>query len=294
MTQKFTGILLVGGKMHKKAVRFLSVESENWTRLEDLPNEGRRLGGSVAMNDGIYFVAGVKNKNIDKYYPSTGVFETVGRTHEYVSSFGICKYDSKNLIFAGGNVGWGLEVNTTYIYNTETNTLKRVGDLSAPRDGLALVRSENGDIYAIGGHNRKRFFNTIEKFDKDTQAWNVIEAELVLPRCYFKAVAYKSFIYIIGGRLQDKTVTDTIEKFDTKTREVKIIEAKLKEARDDYAIAKIDNDVAVIGGCKINNSHNETYSPLNSVEVINLHSEKLYDRKSQIDEADCGFTANVV
>ena len=123
------------------------------------------------------------------------------------------------LLHSGNNY----RVKTSYIYNTSTNLLKRVGDLSTVRYGHVLVRSDDGDVYAIGGDDANDdCLDTIEKFDRNTRAWSVVGSKLNYPRSHFQAVAYESFIYVISGQLQHKNVARSIEKFDTRTGKVRV------------------------------------------------------------------------
>ena len=89
------------------------------------------------------------------------------------------------------------------------------------RYGHVLIKSESGDIYAIGGDDANdNCLDTIEKFNVETQTWSVIESKLNYPRSHFQAVTYKNFIYVISGQFQDKNVAYSIEKFDTTTGDV--------------------------------------------------------------------------
>ena len=101
---KFTGILLVGGTTHPKAVQQFSLANSRWRSLADLISE-RRYHRSVTLENGVYIVGGVGNKNIERYDPSTGTFVTVGSLAEYPYSFGVCAFDHESFIFAGGKEG---------------------------------------------------------------------------------------------------------------------------------------------------------------------------------------------
>ena len=245
------------------------------------------------MKNGIYIVGGFDNYEISKLNPSTGVFENVALLDEYRFNFGICALDNENFIFAGGfddNYNWNA-VKTSYIFNTNTNTFKKLGNLNTERSGLALVKSENGDIYAIGGEdNNERVLNTIEKFDEKSQSWKNVNSKLKTARCNIQAVAYKNFIYILGGVLQTKLMTNSIEKFDTITGEVQVIKTKLNLGRCEFAVTKFKNLVYVFGG--LIDDPNERYSSRNTVEIFNLDLEEIKEGKS-LKNADFSFTANI-
>ena len=261
--------------------------------MKNLPSK-RILHGSITMEDGIYIVGGKNNNNIDKYNPSTGVFEKVALMAEYGRSFEICSVDSESFIFAGGLDGKDSSVTTSYIFNTNSNTLKKVGSLNTGRYGCPLVKSEDGDIYAIGGGDEKmNCLNTIEKFDEKSLKWKDFSTKLKTARSYFQAVAYKNFIYIIGGELQNGTITNSIEKFDTISKEIKVIKTKLNIGRSFFAVAKLENLVYIIGGQVHNFIVEAEIIETNTVEVFDLELEKVHEGKS-IQVADSGFTANIL
>ena len=280
-----TGVLLVGGSNHPSSVQLFSFASKQWTSLKNLPTE-RMFHGSITMENGIYIVGGKNNKNIDKYNPSTGVFEKVALMAEYRYLFEICSVDSKSFIFTGGIDGKDHSVATSYIFNTNSKTLKKVGNLNTERYGFALVKSEDGDIYAIGGGDgQNNCLNTIEQFDKKTQSWKNVNTKLKIARRKFEAVAYKNYIYIISGMIQNCTKTNSIEKFDTITGEIKVIKTKLNLGRRSFAVAKLKNLVYIFGGLT-------DLSIENTVEVFNLDLEEIKEGKD-FRNADFGSTANI-
>ena len=255
--------------------------------MKSLPTE-RMFHGSITMEDGIYIVGGIRNDEISKLNPSTESFENVALLEEHQNSFGICTLDNESFIFAGGldDSDPRDTVETSYIFNTNTDTLKKVGNLNTERHGLALVKSEDEDIYAIGGGDEKmNCLNTIEKFDKKSLKWKDFSTKLKTARRYFQAVAYKNFIYIIGGELNNRTITNSIEKFDTITKEIKFIKTKLNIGRSEFAAAKFKNLVYILGG----SVHSST---ANTVEVFNLDLEEIKEGEN-FKNADDSFTANI-
>ena len=249
-----------------KAVYSFSLAGKKWAPLKNLPS-GRIYHGSVSTKDGIYIVGGTSNKNVDKFDPLTRNFKNVSSLEIYLEYFGICQYNSESFIVAGGYE----TSKTTYLYNTKYNTFKQVGDLNSKRVGDVLVKSEDGDIYAIGGmKSRNELSNTIEKFDRKNQSWKVVDAKLVLSRFNHQAVAYKNFIYVIGGRLQTGSVTNTIEKFNLRTEKVEIMQTKLNVARTGFAVAKLKKYVYIIGGDTTDYSirPRPTVTSTNSVEIF--------------------------
>ena len=118
------------------------------------------------MKNGVYIVGG----DIDPYYDvdrfdrATRTFSTVSSLRLFRQNIGICQYDSDSFIISGGNdLGWAHETNH--------DTLTQVGNLTKARNEHVMVKSEDGDIFAIGGYD---CLNTVENFDRKTQTWSVI------------------------------------------------------------------------------------------------------------------------
>ena len=104
-----------------------------------------------------------------------------------------------------------------------------------------------------------------------------------------QAVAYKNFIYIIGGRLENEKITNSIEKFDTITGEIQTVETKLHVARTGFAVARLRNLVYIMGG-NIDLPIKDTYT--DSVEIFNLELETIKKGKN-LPFADENFTAHI-
>ena len=281
-------MLLIGGYRNRKGFYSFSFVSEQWTRLQNLPGV-RLCHASVVMNDGIFIVGGLSNKYIDRFDVSTRTFTKVNSLKESRRDFGICQYDSQHFIFAGGrDYDNRVTLKTSYLYNITTNSFSQVGNLKTKRSGLVLIKSENGDIFAIGGANKQfETLKTIEKFDKQSRTWKVIPTKLKIGRFEPRAVAYKHFIFLIGGNQQNYKMTNSIEKIDTTTGEVEVIQTKLRQARNCFAVAKHGHLVYIIGG--ITNG-SEVAS---TVEILNLKYETVQEGKS-IPFEDEAFTAHIL
>ena len=246
------------------------------------------------MKDSLYIVGGAFSSSIDIFDLNTRTFNTVNSLNEVRDHFGSCQYDENNSIIAGGRDMNFVLTSTCYLYNVITNSLKQVGSLNIKRHGHVLVKSEDGGIYAIGGAITDNVLSSVEKFDKRLQTWKLIEAKLIVERYQPQAVAYKNFIFIIGGKQTRDRITNSIEKFNTRTGEMKIIQAKLKVGRCHFAIAKY-NQLAYIMGGIVSDLSKKPVEILNSfsVEVFNLELETVEEGKS-IPFEDSGFTAHVV
>ena len=118
-----------------------------------------------------------------------------------------------------------------------------------------------------------------------------MNTKLIVGRLAPRAVAYKNFIYIIGGKQQNGGSTNCIEKFDTRTGEIIIIQEKLQVPRCYFAIAKNGHLVYIMGGYVAKNHVKSVSTKL--VEIFNLSSETVEEGKSLPFENSC-FTAHIV
>ena len=106
--------MLTGGSNYttSRSLSSFSLATKKWTRLGDLPS-GRFYHGSVVLNNSLYLVGGVGNRNIDKYDASTETFATVKSMETERSRFGACKCNDDSLIVAGGYMNGSTQVSCT-------------------------------------------------------------------------------------------------------------------------------------------------------------------------------------
>ena len=134
---------------------------------------------------------------------------------------------------------------------------------------------------------------TDKKFDKITQTWSVFEAEINNGRLYPQAVAYKNFIYVLGGQIKNQKQADSIEIIDITTGEVITTQTKLKYARYSFALVKVQNLAYIIGE---NITDHSVKSPreicTETVEILNLES-KAKRIGSKLPFAGASLTANI-
>ena len=253
--------------------------------MPDLPT-GRYYHGTIVLQD-VYIVGGWDNKDLDRYDNISKTFKTKHSLQTGRCNFGICEYDSKHFIIAGGDDDY-YTTRTSYLYDVTSNKFKKVGNLNSKRHGHVLVNCMD-EIYAIGGSNDD-CLNTIEIFDKSTKLWRVIRAKLVIARFYHCAVAHKHFIFVIGGMKQDFKILNSIEKFNTLSGKIELLQIKLRVARSLFALTKLEKSVFIIGG-QVKSKKSDKFT--GSVEILNLEHEKLYLGKS-VPIADKGFCSCVL
>ena len=278
--------------------------------MQDLPSE-RSYHGSAVVNNTLYLIGGEGNKNIDKYDAATKSFVTVKSLDTARSDFGICNYNDNSIIVAGGRID-GEKTSTSFLYNTSSNKIKKLGELNEKKSGLVLVNCL-GTVFSVGGCN---FGKNIEKFSPLENKWKTTKSSLNIGRFQPGAVAHKEFIYIFGGHNEHRKMVSSIEKFNTKTGEVTTIESKLLIPRNCFASYKIFSDVYIIGGDTFDYStiipanNNSGYTQqlaitikknvldfinhfTNTTEIFNLNSEEIRQGIS-FPVSDEGFTAGVL
>ena len=159
-----------------------------------------------------------------------------------------------------------------FLFNTNTKTFKKVGNMKSKKYGHALVHIE-GIVYSVGGRDEDyEELNTIETFDPVTEQWKTSDVKLHIARADHQAVAHKHFIYIFGGYCGDGR-TDTIEKYNLLTGQIDLLDVKLHVARSDFAVGKVNSDVYIFGG-------RPGYGKRTLCEIFNLETEEITESES--------------
>ena len=282
-----TDFLLVGGYKNQKSAYLSSKKTNQWSGVF-LESASRRSGhGSIVINNECYVFGGVDNKKIDKYIPITNKFVTLNFMDVERSNFGYTTFGKDSFIVAGGSLeNPYIMTNTYFMYNTTSNTFKKVGSLNTERGGFVLVNCM-GTIYAIGGSSSIKSFKSIEKYDSITNKWKILSSRLKKKRYFHQAVAYGELIFIIGGK--DRKLLRSIEKFNTNTGEVIEIEGKLSTGRFSFATLKINNTVQIVGGVGKSLGLDVV---LSFTEIFDLDSETV-QHGGNVLSADAGSTTCV-
>ena len=272
------GNILVGGSGYNKSLLSLSLATKELIKLDDFPKE-RLYHGSVFINNNLYLVGGIENKNIDKYDLLSKAFVTVKTMETQRGYFGFCHYNDDSLIIAGGvriSYNYNNQIITTFdvtsfLYDTQSNNIKYLGNLNIPKQGLVLVNCL-GAVYALGGSGTNIDLKQVEKLNPITDKWEIIQSKLIIDRLHVQAISHNEYIYVFGGQNWQGIKQDSVEKINILTGEVTIIESKMPIQQSCFTICKIDSDVCFIG-------ENENSSNLQNIEkimrVFNFGFEKL-------------------
>ena len=125
------------------------------------------------------------------------------------------------------------------------------------RYALAVVAQENL-IYAIGGMGADGVSGEVEVFDPTSNSWDR-RARKPAPVYEIGAVALGDKLYVPGGRLDEKTLTDRLEIYDPKNNTWEQ-GAPLPVPLSAYALAAFDGRMVVFGGWDGKTYRNNVYS----------------------------------
>ena len=181
---------MFGGRSKDKSFYSFSPSSQLWNYgLPDLPS-GRNFHGSVVVGNSVFIVGGWDNNTIEEYNYSTKTFKTVATMNTFRRSFGICVFNEREVLVAGGLENY-MATNSCLLFNTNTKKFKEIAIMETKRAAHDLV-NVGGVVYSICGYNDDGVeLNTIETFDLATEHWKTSDVRLHIARCYHRAVAHK-------------------------------------------------------------------------------------------------------
>ena len=145
-------------------------------------------------------------------------------------------------------------------------------------------------VFVVGGMQRDYLItSSIEKFDTSTGRVEIIKTKLRVPRCHFALTKFEKSVFIIGGRINSN-------KIDANEKDTNKIDSNNKDSnrqdsnsKDLYRIDSnnIDSNIVdsnIVDSNKVDskklysNKHVDEFT--DSVEILNLKSEKLYRGKN--------------
>lgn len=116
---------------------------------------------------------------------------------------------------AGGDqAANGEKKNTTFAYDTKSDTWTRKKDMPTARSAVSAV-SVGTKIYVIGGYYGSNSTRTdkVEVYDTLTDTWEAA-ANLLETRSWVASVLLDNNIYVIGGGNNNDTIVPAVEKYD--------------------------------------------------------------------------------
>ena len=157
-------------------------------------------------------------------------------------------------LFKNLNGPFGLS--TVEVYDTHTNTWRRVADMPTPRAG-ARAAVVNGIIQVFGGFSSKdRFFQNwklplhVEVYNPETDTW-IQKQDMPVSRFNFDLGVADGRVYIIGGTTGfgagHEQRMDRVDIYDPGT-DTWIKGPKMPTRRDPGGVAVVSNRIYVVGG----------------------------------------------
>ena len=202
-------LYLVGGFIGSKLTT--AIERIDLVTLErDYPQylpEGRAHFGYGFVNDKFYIIGGigigsVPRNDIYEYDPSTNtVTKKSAVLPKGVSNCGSVVLN--NLIYIMGGVDdQGNILADVYVYDPSNDTISTKSSMNTPRQNLACDEI-NGKIYCFGGDDGSSRLDVVERYDPDTDTWEILNVKLPEPLSGIRAskiiLDSKEYILIVGG-----------------------------------------------------------------------------------------------
>ena len=181
-------------------------------------------------------------------------------------SFQPILYGNKIYLFGGKTKDGSYDSTKTKIFDIETKTVSTINVYYNAHYGRAIAKVGN-KVYLFGGYGGTSY-NTISKFDLETETMTTLEAT-----CYQKiydatAVAVGTKIYIFGGYASG--VTEFITVFDTETEEkCTKLSTSMNVSAKNIAAAAVGTKVYLFGG--VTTYAGDKYT--NKIQVFDAETE---------------------
>jgi len=125
-----------------------------------------------------------------------------------------------------------------------------------PRSDFAVTTFDNA-IYVIGGHGSEGVVGKVERFNLNTNQWELLQ-EKPVPVEKASAVVYGGKIYVLGGQLLDGTPTNILEVYNPRTNSWSS-QNPIPTPIYDYAIATYEGNIFVFGGVSHKSEQDSVY-----------------------------------
>ncbi len=126
-------------------------------------------------------------------------------------------------------------------------------NMPTARAGLGLIATDNGKLYAIGGHNDTNRLATVEEYDPTTNVWTDMASSMPTARSMFGIAAVNGKIYAIGGYGNNGSYLSTVEEYDPAT-DIWTTRSSMPTARYSLGAASVNGKIYAIGGIGVSNS----------------------------------------
>jgi len=175
-------------------------------------------GAFYYSSTGMIYVSGGYNytygsyASTDLFDPSTETWtysrseKTIASMNEARGDFTLVEVDDKFYAFGGWGGDWCNPLNSTEVYDPETDVWTVLADLQAGR-GDKACGTLNGRVFAIGGEHNKQCaaastpVRDVEVYDPDHpgRGW-VVESHIPEEKFRFASATYDGTIFVFGGQ----------------------------------------------------------------------------------------------
>ena len=232
-----------------------------WRAAAPAPTKRTEVA-SVTLSGKIYVVGGFEKpslgnaKNLaitpslEEYDPSTDRWTAKAPMPVGLHHVGIAVAGGRMYVI-GGYKQSGLSVwqpvQTLYAYDPATDTWNERAPMPTARGALS-VTVQDGQLYAIGGHDGSGNTAAVEMYDPAHDRWTT-RASLPTPRDHLASATVAGKVYAIGGRLKGdyRRNLSITERYDPATDQWQRV-ADLPTARSGITASVVSGTVYVFGG----------------------------------------------
>ncbi|TFH52962.1 MAG: hypothetical protein E4G89_01195, partial [Methanothrix sp.] len=194
--------------------------SNKWVTKKDMPTKRSDLSMTTAITNKIYAIGGYDQKPlniVEEYDPLQDYWtaKTSMPTARFLFGTALGAKDGKIYVIGGwGTKDQGWILDAVECYDPLNDSWETLMPMPTPRGELAVVASNNGKIYAIGGIGRDgAVLNTVEEYDPKTDTWTSKTPMPTGRYCLAAASASNDMIYAIGG-LRGCSPVNLVEEYD--------------------------------------------------------------------------------
>ncbi|MCE5173744.1 hypothetical protein LQV63_31485 [Paenibacillus profundus] len=166
--------------------------------------------------------------------------------------------DGKIYIFGGSSNGseaaFGTKCDSTYMYDTETNSWTKKTSMPTARAGVTAA-VEGRKVYVIGGYanvnSKLTRLDVVEIYDTETDTWESGKP-LSTARSWASATTVKNKIYVSGGTDNNGVPLVSVETYDSSTESWTVL-TDMTTPLLSMGLAVINDKIYLMGGSEYNN-----------------------------------------
>ena len=249
------------------------VHSQEWSPV--VTSDGSNLtarheSNSVVYNGMIYLFGGRQDRPVDRYNPTTNVWETIAQSPVEMHHFQPVIFNNKVYIIGAFSCCYPTEttISEIHVFNLENNTWSIEGTMPAERlRGSVGTVVYNDRIYVIGGNTNGHSGGAVpwmDEFNPADGSWRLLP-DAPTARDHFSAVVINNQVIASAGRQTANGFANTVAKtdvFDFITEQWHSTAPDIPTKRAGTTAVDYNGAAFIIGGESIHRAHSE-------IEVFN-------------------------